>query len=340
MGSQMTSKFVKWLNAEILQMSYNWQWLKPVGRPVVFQIELTNHCPFTCEMCPRTHEMTRKLGHMPFDLYTRIIDEVKRSTQAVLLHHFGDSLVHPDIGRFIKYADQRGVLGFLSANPVLLTDRRIAALVDNGLEELVLSLDGITSETNVLVRGAAAKNLALAEARIEKLIAYRAEVGATRPRIILQIVEQAQNQHEVAAWLQKWKGKPGLDRVKVKRYITWDNTIDTIKALKPQEIAQPDHVCDKPWTSVTVLWDGRVVPCCFDYDGKQVLGDLNTQSLSEIWNGARLRALKKAHATGSLDKTELCATCVDKEGFPTRKIYYPLNRLLRSSNPLGEEKVG
>ena len=131
MAALGSTRFAKWLNAEILQMSYNWQWLAPVGRPVIFQIELTNHCPMTCEMCPRTHQMTRKLGHMPFDLYTRIIDEAARSTRAVLLHHFGDSLVHPDIGRFIKYAHERGVLGFLSANPVLLTDRRIAALVDN-----------------------------------------------------------------------------------------------------------------------------------------------------------------------------------------------------------------
>jgi radical SAM protein with 4Fe4S-binding SPASM domain len=33
-----------------------------------------------------------------------------------------------------------------------------------------------------------------------------------------------------------------------------------------------------------VLWDGKVVPCCMDFDSKQILGDANKQHLRDIWN--------------------------------------------------------
>ena len=36
--------------------------------------------------------------------------------------------------------------------------------------------------------------------------------------------------------------------------------------------------------TMSILWDGRVVPCCMDYDGKQILGDANKQTLTEIWH--------------------------------------------------------
>lgn len=256
------------LNSELLQSSYNRQWTGAVGKPVVFQIELTNHCPMTCQMCPRTHSMRRPLGYMDFDIVRRVIDEIAGTTSAVFLHHFGDSLLHPELGEFVGYAARRGVRPHLSANPVLLNDKRIRALVDNGLHELVLSLDGVTGETSAAVRGRAAANVGLAERKVRALVDYRRSVGSATPYIVIQIVRQKQNAHEVEEWLARWRGEPGIDRVKVKSYVTWDGRHDEINSLciEPRQ-STADVVCDKPWTSLTVLWDGQVVPCCFDYDG-------------------------------------------------------------------------
>jgi MoaA/NifB/PqqE/SkfB family radical SAM enzyme len=44
----------KTINHELNQFAYNLQLMDPLGNPVVYQIELTNHCPMTCGMCPRT----------------------------------------------------------------------------------------------------------------------------------------------------------------------------------------------------------------------------------------------------------------------------------------------
>src|SRR4051812_13004079 len=80
--------------------AYNRQSDDPPAPPAVFQVELTNHCPMRCEMCPRTHRMSRPLGYMDRAVYERIIDHATCSTSKLFLHHFGDSLMHPDVGEY------------------------------------------------------------------------------------------------------------------------------------------------------------------------------------------------------------------------------------------------
>ena len=326
------------LNNELQQFAYNLQLTRPVGRPVIFQVELTNNCPMTCSMCPRTHSMERAIGNMSRDVFGKIVAEVAGTTAGFYLHHFGDSLMHPDLGWFIGETSRRKIDGYLSANPVLLTAQRIRAIVDNGLHELVLSIDGVTPETSEAVRGKAARNVKLAERRVKELLEYRASVNSAYPRVVLQIVRQNQNAHEVSEWLRRWSSVPGLDRVKVKSYITWNGAEQTIHDLR---LAADPHqravVCEKPWTSVTVLWDGTVVPCNFDHDGLHPLGNLNHQTLKEIWQGEAMISLRRHHRDGDLAGIALCRACVDKEGYPVKKWSYPLNRLQQSVAPLSYE---
>ena len=105
--------------------------------------------------------------------------------------------------------------GYLSANPVLLTAQRIRAIVDNGLHELVLSIDGVTPETSEAVRGKAARNVKLAERRVKKrrLFEYWASVNWAYPRVVLQIVRAEpkcpRGERVAEAMEQRSRGGPG-----------------------------------------------------------------------------------------------------------------------------------
>lgn len=328
------------INNEKNQYAYNIQHVDPLGDPVVYQIELTNHCPMTCVMCVRTTKMKRELGYMEESLFEKIIQEASEFSSRIFIHHFGDSLLHPNLGKFINYANKNNIKTFLSTNPVLLTERRSKELVDNGLFELVLSLDGVSRNTNAKIRGKAAENVELAEKNILFITEYKSKVNAKYPSLIMQIVRQKQNLHEIVPWIKKWQKVRGIDRVKIKSYITWDGQDEVINSLKPDEsnYAKIQKItCDKPWTSVTILWDGRVVPCCFDYDGIYELGDLKKQSLKEIWGGNVLKNFRKCHSEGRKKDIKLCEKCTDMEGYIVRKWYYPLNRIFTSRNRLGAE---
>jgi radical SAM protein with 4Fe4S-binding SPASM domain len=66
--------------------------------------------------------------------------------------------------------------------------------------------------------------------------------------------------------------------------------------------------CYFPWHSVSILWDGSVVPCCRDYNGVEIIGDLNNQSLEEIWNGEKMKNLRKELVSGRITN-KLCNPC-------------------------------
>jgi len=70
------------------------------------------------------------------------------------------------------------------------------------------------------------------------------------------------------------------------------------------------HFCLDPWRSLVVNWDGTVSLCCVDYD-KYVMGDTRTESIIEIWNNEKYRAVR--HYLLGQTKTNLdfpCKRCV------------------------------
>lgn len=328
------------LNAECNQWAYNRQLIYSSCIPEIFQIELTNRCPMTCIMCPRTENMTRHQGFMDVVLFERIAKEISNYTSRIFLHHFGDSLLHPRLADCLSIASRYNIRAYLSTNPILLTEERIKTLVDGRLHELVISLDGVSSAVNIAVRGNAARNIEQAERNILNLIDYRQSRATRVPRIIMQFVKSRMNEHETEAWLMKWRSVEGIDQVKIKRYINWNGGDERINALNPEtngQDCQPIVVCDKPWTSVVVMWDGRVVPCCFDYNGQYIIGDLRKQSLKQIFTGEPMRRLRQAHRDGALSAIQLCSKCKDKEGYQVRKWYYPLSRWILKRMPLNDE---
>lgn len=63
--------------------------------------------------------------------------------------------------------------------------------------------------------------------------------------------------------------------------------------------------CSEPWSNLNINASGEVRPCCFN---DIVLGDLNRQSIEEIWNGPGYTALRRDMVEGRVPET--CATCV------------------------------
>jgi radical SAM protein with 4Fe4S-binding SPASM domain len=69
----------------------------------------------------------------------------------------------------------------------------------------------------------------------------------------------------------------------------------------------PDR-CARLWFNPVITWDGKVIPCCFDKDAEYVMGDLNTDSFREIWNGPKYRIFRKSILSGR-HMIEICRNC-------------------------------
>lgn len=59
---------------------------------------------------------------------------------------------------------------------------------------------------------------------------------------------------------------------------------------------------------MSVCWNGNVVPCCYDYDEKYILGNVKDQSLAAIWNGEPMRRLRNEFLENNVTNN-LCKNC-------------------------------
>jgi MoaA/NifB/PqqE/SkfB family radical SAM enzyme len=243
----------------------------------VYQIELTNRCPFTCVMCPRS-EMTRPLGVIDETLFQRVADQLgDHQGRPLYLHHFGESLLHPRFAALARYAADRGIKTHVSCNPNLMTERRAEEILASGLASIMFSIDGMTNATFQGIRGKAAE-IEAAKRNVENFMRRRAELGHPI-EVAFQMIDLKANRSEQPEFVRYFSRYASQGaRVSLKAFDTFNN---------PEKAHLSDRYlegrCTIPFDHMTVLWDGRVVPCCHDEDGYIVLGDANRQSLAEIW---------------------------------------------------------
>lgn len=275
--------------------------------PFLDQVELTNHCPFKCGFCPRgiPDKITRPKGFMELSLFEKLLAQVhplQARYRPFELHHLGESLLHPEIDRFVEAATVRGLPTELSLNPVMLDPDLAGRLLRAGVKRLVLSLDGTDDATLMAIRGPVAR-YGKSERHVDALLELVAAMPSP-PVIVIQMLDLHRNRHQREAFLERY-GKSGLPSVHA--------VIKDLDGPDPdlgQETKTPlVHLCGYPWRSVVVLWDGRVVPCCRDDDARLVLGDLRVQTLESIWNGRVAAELRARHAAGRIAGGHLCHGC-------------------------------
>jgi len=264
--------------------------------------------------------MTRSEGLMAFDIFKSVVDQIAAdspqfsSKHTIWLHGFGESLVHPEFERFIAYGASRGLKLGLSVNPLLLSGAIADALLRTSLDTLVASLDGHDDESFARIRGV---NNAFERSK-DNLIKFldRKVSSKWKTKVVVSMINFGQNGNSIRALENYWSVLPGVDEFVPKRFVTFNGDAQEIRALDNglhRMRKAPFVVCSRPWDMMTITWDGEVVPCCYDYDKKYVIGNLNQQSLREIWRGEKLQALRREFLSNQVTNP-LCRSCPSLRG--------------------------
>ncbi len=106
-------------------------------------VEITNHCNFSCWFCPR-EAMTRPLGHMGYEQFTTIADKIDHAdiVSELLIGGIGEPTLHKDLCHMLAYLKQRTSLqATLINNGSRLSDPDFReALLDSGVDRVIISL--------------------------------------------------------------------------------------------------------------------------------------------------------------------------------------------------------
>ena len=206
-------------------------------------VESTNVCNLDCIMCPTgLHIDTRPKGYMEWDLYTQIIDEIAPFAEAVVLHSWGEPLLHQRILDMIRYAKERDVFVETSTNATLLDEETARKLIDSGLDRVYLSMDGLTKETyeKVRVKG----HFETVRGNIERFLDLKHELGS-RIEADIQIVRLSETDAEVDEFVKTWKASYA-NLINIKELDTWGGQIDEVNALAVEDDPNDPNLNRKP----------------------------------------------------------------------------------------------
>jgi radical SAM protein with 4Fe4S-binding SPASM domain len=285
------------------------------GMPPAIGIELTNHCNLHCPECASgSGQMKRGRGFMDIELFNKIISELKPYLYTLNLYFQGEPLLHPGFFSFIRNSGK--IRTVMSTNGHYLSAENSEKIVRSGLSKLIISLDGIDQDTfsayrtggNVEAVLNGIKNISdarnrhksslrieiqtlvnkLNENQIPRIRRLAAGYNATLKLKSMQII----NKSSFGLWLPS-DGK-------FSRYLKRDGEYKIKSKL-------PDR-CARLFFNPVVTWDGKVLPCCFDKDAEHIMGDLNQESFSEIWNGTKYRLFRRV-LLSDRSATEICRNC-------------------------------
>ncbi len=90
-----------------------------------------------------------------------------------------------------------------------------------------------------------------------------------------------------------------------------NQVLDTRGGSAPNRINDTTFVscCMLPFTQMIIRPDGKVSRCCQDALGNTTLGDLNVNTIDEIWNGKAYKALRNTMLTNGRGKLDYCKNC-------------------------------
>jgi hypothetical protein len=289
-------------------LAYRARRVRGVPPPFRLWIEPTSACNLKCVMCPTGMGLVPKGGYMDVDLFTRIVDEARPFAHNVNLHHRGESLLHPRLPEMIRIASQAGLRTNLHSNGTLLDEKRSRALIESGLDLVSFSFDGPDPEQFERIRVRASFEETLEG--IREFLRVRALLRSKRPVTVIEAIDfgneagsrnGAQSAKERLAALFR-EHRP--DRIRVKRPHNWAGD------WSPSALDRGDFLpCSFLWYSLTILWDGTIMPCPQDMLGRLALGKVDGGGLLAAWNGAALVSLRERMARGDVEGLDPCRSC-------------------------------
>jgi organic radical activating enzyme len=183
------------------------------------QIECTTRCNLKCTMCEIAY-WTEKGGDLRFDSLERMVEHLP-GLRRVDLTGVGESLMNRDFLRGVELLKSKGIYITLNDNFTLMTERTARKIVDLGLDQILLSLDGATKVTYESIRVGANFEMVLANAR--GLTRIKRELGKRKPEFKINTVVSLTNYKELTGIVELARDL-GVGMVSMVNIITFGDT--------------------------------------------------------------------------------------------------------------------
>lgn len=276
---------------------------KPVlmGGPALLMVEPTNLCNLKCPMCPSgAGEITRPRGRMDIGLYQKVIDQIGGRLLLIQFWNQGEPFIHTEFLKMVAYAKSRRIATMTSTNGHFIrTVDQARAVIESGLDEIIISLDGLDQKTYEKYR--VGGHFQTVIEGIQTLVSEKQAARSKSPLVHMQFLVLKHNEDQINQVLQLGR-RLGVDLISLKSAQVYSNEQAREYLPEDESFRRYDfngvssrmksslpNWCKFLWYGAVLNWDGFVAPCCFDKDGEFVYGNTfdSETFFMNIWNGEK-----------------------------------------------------
>ena len=288
-------------------------------------IEISNACNLSCSFCP-SPSIKGKREWMSEELFNATVDSLEGMVQQVFFHVLGEPMLHPLFGTFLSRCALRNLPVNLTTNGVLVREQTSTLLEATALRQINFSLH------------------ALQELPDQK------EAQRILGDIFAFVLESVKRRPDIYINLRLWNESTGTPSPELS---TWNEAVrqqmrDIFQIEFTQRPFHPRHKaqllferiylhadtrfqwpgenddaeprlhgsCNAIKTHFAILVDGRIVPCCLDYNGELTLGHVLDGGIKAALAAPRTKAMQYGFSTYNLVEPT-CQHCNFCERFPS-----------------------
>ena len=276
-----------------------------LGYPPYLLVELVSTCNLKCPFCFQTDKtFTRKpfMGQMNFELLKKIVDEAENlKIGALTFGSRGEPTMHKKIIEIVEYVGTKKSFfeKKLITNATRLNTELIHAIYKSNFNIVQVSADHYVEKDYEELR--VNSNFDEIVKNVDNLYKIRNEFYPNSlAEIRISGIDSKKNLNREKFkdfWIKR------SDHVSagfaLERWNTYENEI-------LEKINQP---CEQLWDRMYAWYDGKVNPCDADYKSNLSYGNLNENSIKDIWNSSIIQKTRQEHLNNRRNRINPCDRC-------------------------------
>ncbi|MGJ0302812.1 radical SAM protein [Aliarcobacter cryaerophilus] len=282
--------------------------------PEVIRIEPSATCNLSCIHCPTGTYSNPVKGNMSKEVFLKVKNEIlNQNIRVAVLYMGGEPFINKDFFFMVEELKKIGIPFVKTvSNGMLLNTTLINHMVESSLDSIEFSLDWNSPEMNDYIRKKSNHKKVIDNVKelLEKVLLNSSNLKITISSTQFKYFDSNKElKSRKSNWIEKEFKKYldlGLIDINYVDAIEWsDMKLNTsIFDVAVDETDEVTNYCDHIISTLTIRANGDLVPCCYDLTSQLIMGNIQDNTLEDIWNNNKYLKLRK-----SIDEKKFYSIC-------------------------------
>ncbi len=233
------------------------------------------------------------------------------------LYFQGEPFLNPQLAEIITLAKSMNYYSVVSTNGHFLDEKNCIRIIESGLDKLIISLDGIDSDSYSQYRSGGHFNKVTEGIRL--MAKTKKQLNKRNPLLVVQMLVNKSNEHQLDKARQFVKNL-GADMLEFKSMQIY--TVAGRKQFEPSgknfnryigksktniSGSNKKSICFRLWSHVVYTSDGLMVPCCYDKKPDYIISG-EDESGNSPWMSKKMQDFR-AKLLSKDEVPEICRNC-------------------------------